>query len=79
MGADRGEAPTRDRALSRESDMKDHIQKDWYQNIHPALRYRALLSLAQSGTEPPEGVEPPPGQSPQRRAKDIKDHLQKVW
>ena len=41
--------------------MKCHLQKVWYKDIHPALRYRALLSLAKSGTEPPAGVEPQPG------------------
>ena len=41
--------------------MKDHLQKVWYQNIHPALRYRALNSLAQSGTEPQAEVNPQPG------------------
>ena len=44
--------------------MKDHLQKVWYQNIHPALRYRALISLAQSGTEPQAGVKPQPGAEP---------------
>ena len=44
--------------------MKDHLQQVWYQNIHPALRYRALISLAQSGTEPQAGVKPQPGAEP---------------
>ena len=36
-------------------DMKCHLQRFWYKNIHPALIYRAELSLAKSGTEPPVG------------------------
>ena len=41
--------------------MKVHLQKVWYQNIHPALRYRALINLAQSGTEPQVRVKPQTG------------------
>ena len=44
--------------------MKDHLQKVWYRNIHPALRYRVLISLAKSGTEPQAGMKPLPGAEP---------------
>ena len=43
---------------------KDHLQKVWCQNLHPALRYRVLLRLAQAGAEPSAGVEPPTWATP---------------